>query len=175
MQSKQRIVWGLVLGLATACAASAQSNGALRWRAGAEPLGLQASTWRGPCGSVAFPCEGGGVIPLYASPVAPRSLSMQIGSANDAPGATRSPFQFSVVGKAGFAPDLGVYGRIGAMTPRAVPGWAAETGLTYGVGLSWDFSRRGSAIVGWDSYDLRTAGGESRDVRATSLGLQWRY
>jgi OmpA-OmpF porin, OOP family len=174
MPSKQRIVWGLVLGLATACAASAQSNGALRWRGGAEPLGLQSSGWRVPCGSVAFPCEGGSVVPLYASRLAPRSLSMQI-AAQDAQGMGRSPLNFSFVGKAGFAPDLGVYGRIGAITPRPVPGWAGEPGLTYGVGLSWDFSRRGSAIVGWDSYDLRTAGGESRDVRATSLGLQWRY
>jgi hypothetical protein len=65
-----------------------------------------------------------------------------------------------MVGKKGPARDLGVYGRLGA--------------ASYGVGVSWDFAPRASAIVGWDSYDMRTVGGE-RDVRATSLGLQWRY
>ena len=53
-------------------------------------------------------------------------------------------------------------------------GPGTESGLTYGVGLSWDFSRSASAAFGWDIYDLRTPIGESRDVR-TSLGLQWRY
>ncbi|HVE52060.1 MAG TPA: hypothetical protein VNB23_01620 [Ramlibacter sp.] len=174
--STRRIVWGLVLGLTTALAASAQSAGALRWRAGGHPLGLQASDWRVPCGSVAFPCAGAGVVPLYASGTAPRTLSMQVGTLKEAqgPGRTSGP-DFSFVGKAGFAPELGIYGRVGTVTPRSMPGWAAEPGVTYGVGLSWDFSRRGSASLGWDSYDLRSAGGDSRDVRATSLGLQWRY
>lgn len=174
--SAHRIAWGLVLGWAAACAASAQSTGALRWRSGTEPLGLQANGWRVPCGSVAFPCEGAGVIPLYASEAAPRTLSMQIGSLKEAAGAAAGAApDFSFVGKAGFAADFGVYGRIGTVTPRSMPGWVAEPGLRYGVGLSWDFSRRGSASVGWDSYDLRSAAGDSRDVRATSLGLQWRY
>jgi hypothetical protein len=51
----------------------------------------------------------------------------------------------------------------------------ADGGLTYGVGLSWDFSRSASAVLGFDSYDFRGASGELRDVRSTSLGLQWRY
>jgi hypothetical protein len=47
--------------------------------------------------------------------------------------------------------------------------------LTYGVGLSWDFTPRLSATLGWDSYDLRTAGSEREPVRFTNIGLQWRY
>jgi OmpA-OmpF porin, OOP family len=172
----QRTIWVSVLGLAAASAVSAQ-NGSLRWRAAAEPIGLQVTEWRVPCGSVAFPCAASTLVPLYASEVAPRTLSMQVGSSPD--GALRlarlpGP-NFSLVGKAGIAAELGVYGRIGATASRALPGWAPEAGLTYGVGLSWDFSPRGSASLGWDSYDLRTSGGEGREVRATSLGLQWRY
>jgi hypothetical protein len=52
-----------------------------------------------------------------------------------------------------------------ALTP------GSEGGVTYGVGLSWDFSRSASAVLGFDSYDVRGLG----DVRATRLGLQWRY
>lgn len=171
----------LVLGLA-AFAASAQAPGTLRWRTGA-PLGLQPATddWRAPCGSIAFPCDGAGTVRLYTSETAPRSVSLQLGEPGDRGALRMAPPQglnASLVGKAGIAADVGLYGRVGTVT-RAAPGWAGvagtEGGLTYGVGLSWDFSRRGSAMVGWDSYDVRSAGGEARDVRATSLGLQWRY
>jgi hypothetical protein len=74
-------------------------------------------------------------------------------------------------------PDLGGYGRTGTTCarPGALPALTpADGGLTYGVGLSWDFSRSASAAVGLDSYDLRGPVGEVRDVR-TSLGLRWRY
>jgi OOP family OmpA-OmpF porin len=181
--SSQRTLLVLVLGLAAACAAPAQTSGSLRWRGGAAPLGLQlaADDWRAPCGSIAFPCEGS-TVRLYASQAAPRSLSLQVGTigSNNALQAARAEdLSWSVVGRTGVAPNLGLYGRVGTTGTRAAPALAgmpgSESGLTYGVGLSWDFSKRGSASVGWDSYDFRTLGGETRDVRATSLGLQWRY
>lgn len=180
--SLQRILLGVVTGLVGAFAVSAQTTqGSLRWRgAGAAPLGLQwsAPDWRGPCSTVAFGCESDASTLLYASPKAPRSLSLQV-SQPDATGGLRAPGatppNLSLIGKAAVDTDLGlgVYGRFGTASRAGLLG--NEGGLTYGVGLSWDFSRRGSAIVGWDSYDFRTAGGEGRDVRATSLGLRWRY
>ncbi|HSV78246.1 MAG TPA: hypothetical protein VLK85_03445 [Ramlibacter sp.] len=93
-------------------------------------------------------------------------LNVQVGTLEPSPtdrllGRTRSQgLKVGVVGKKGLASDLGVYGRLGASS--------------YGVGFSWDFSPRASAMLGWDAYDIRTVNGE-RDVRATSLGLQWRY
>lgn len=179
--SSQRILVGVVTGLVCAFTVSAQTTqGSLRWRAGTAPLGLQwsAPDWRGPCSTVAFGCESEASTLLYASPKAPRSLSLQVSQAQEAAG-LRAPSatapNVSLIGKAGVATDLGlgIYGRFGTASRGGPLG--NEGGLTYGVGLSWDFSRRGSAIVGWDSYDFRTAGGEARDVRATSLGLQWRY
>ncbi|MGV3572043.1 MAG: hypothetical protein ACO1PB_15715 [Ramlibacter sp.] len=84
-------------------------------------------------------------------------------------------------GKATFhvpvAEDIGVYGRFGTISRPQSPmrfGGSDGTGLTYGLGVVWDFSPRASATLSWDSHDLRGAWGE-RDVRATSLGLQWRY
>ena len=143
--SSQRTLLGLVLGLAAATAATAQTNGALRWRSGAAPLGLQ----------------------------------VQIAHSEDSAAWRLARAQTSGVsftGRTAHVPDLGFYGRFGTTSLRPMPGLATtEAGMTYGVGLSWEFSKRGSASLGWDSYDLRTAAGEARDVRATSLGLQWRY
>ena len=179
----QRNVLALVCGLAVAGATLAQSNGALRWRAGASPLGLQASPQdlRVPCGNFAFSCSDAATVPLYTSPRSPRTLAMQL--APDDALALRSTraqgLHVSLIGKAGIGWDLGVYGRVGTTFNRATPALSdpassSESGLTYGVGLSWNFSRSASAAVGMDSYDVRSAAGEVRDLR-TSLGLQWRY
>lgn len=176
-----RILLGLVLGLAASVAA-AQTSGALRWRAGAAPLGLQASPAEAglQCGPLSLSCQTHVVVPLYTSTVAPRSLSMQLGAVDGGAalklrGVTGLNVNF--VGRAGLLPDLGVYGRVGTAIGRPGAFLASPTieGMSYGVGLSWDFSRGASAVLGFDSYDVRTATGELRDVRATSLGLQLRY
>lgn len=176
----QRPLLGLVIALACVGSAEAQSTGSLRWRGGGTGLGLQVGQpdLRVPCGSFTFSCEAA-MLPLYESAKAPRSLSMQVGRM-DAPaflGAGRDPgLNVSLVGRAGLPWDLGVYGRVGTTFNRdaLAPNAAGEGGLAYGIGLSWDFSRRGSAAFGLDSYDMRSGVGEARDVR-TSLGLRWRY
>lgn len=178
----QRTVLGLVLGLAAAAATVAQADGALRWRQGSASLGLQ-PTVRVPqlqCGPFSLACDASATLPLYQSARAPRSVSMQLGYVE---GTTlkvpRSQgLSLALVGKAGLFSDLGVYGRVGTVVTRGsalagAPG--GDRGLTYGVGLSWDFSRRASAMVGFESYDLRGQAGDVRDVRATNLGLQLRY
>lgn len=171
----QRTVFVVVLGLLVAFAAAAQESGSLRWRA--SPLGLQAGQRDVPvpCGSFAFSCGDAATLPLYSSAHAPRSVAMQVAPAEAF--SLRAPqaqgLNVSVIGKAGIGWDLGVYGRVGTTFNRAAQ-VGSEGGLTYGVGLSWDFSRSASAALGMDSYDVRSAVGEVRDVR-TSLGLQWRY
>lgn len=179
---RQRVLLGLVIAMA-ACAAFAQTAGALRWRAVGSSLGLQAgdAATRLPCSSYTLSCSDATSVPLYASDRAPRSLSMQVSAAESASslGLARAPgLNVSLVGRAGIVSDLGVYGRVGATLNRASPALPALTGgdggLTYGVGLSWDFSRRASASMGLDSYDIRTTFGDTRELR-TSLGLQWRY
>ena len=181
----QRPVLGLVLGLAAIAAAQAQTSGTLRWRASGTPIGLQlpASEWNAPCGSIAFPCDvDATALRLYTSPRAPRSLSLQISQAEDAAAGSAAWLQglnVGLLGRAGIAEEFGLslYGRMGMSPGRTTRAGltGSEAGLTYGVGLAWDFSRHGSATLGWDLYDFRTAGGDARDVRATSLGLRWRY
>jgi OmpA-OmpF porin, OOP family len=176
----QQCVLGLVLAMA-ASTAMPDSGALLRWRSGVAPLGLQAAgEARLPCTSYTLACSDASSVSLYASESAPRTLSMQVSEADRlaAMRIGRSPgLNLSLVGKAGIAPDVGVYGRVGTTVNR--PGsaaqfmGAADGGLTYGVGLSWDFSRSAAAAVGLDAYEVRGIG-EVRDWR-TSLGLQWRY
>lgn len=180
----QRHLLGWVIAAGVAGSAAAQTTGTLRWRAGSPSLGLQAGQveTRLPCASFAFSCTDTAALPLYSNGKAPRSLSMQVASSEGISSLRRDARQglnVSLVGKAGIAWDLGVYGRVGTTFNRAGGPTLAgmgpgEGGLTYGVGLSWDFSRRGSAALGLDSYDVRGGPGEGRDLR-TSLGLQWRY
>lgn len=175
----QRTFAALVILLAVAGTAAAQTQGSLRWRAGAAPLGLHAGgDVRLPCASYTLACAEAANLPLYASSTAARSLSMQVSPSRPSALSLAPPgLDVSVVGTAGLLQDLDFYGRVGTAYRRAGPALAApvtEGGLTYGVGFSWDFSRRGSAALGLDSYDLRGAAGEARELR-TSLGLQWRY
>ena len=82
--------------------------------------------------------------------------------------------EISVVGKANIGGgSFGLFGRVGSGSAARTfaLGTDAGFGLSYGAGLSWDFSPRASATLGWDSYDLRPGGA----VRSTSLGLQLRY
>ena len=176
----QQCVLGLVLASA-AGAALADSGGLLRWRAGIAPLGLRpAAEERLPCTSYTLACSDASSVSLYSSETAPRSLSMQVSEAErlapvrigHSPG-----LNLSLVGKAGIVRDVGVYGRVGTTVNRPASAvqfmGTGDGGLTYGVGLSWDFSRNAAAAVGLDAYDVRGIG-DVRDWR-TSLGLQWRY
>ena len=178
----QRVLVGLVIATA-ACSAVAQSSGTLRWRTGSTALGLQSGQDgpRAPCDSFALSCEGA-TLPLYASPRKPYSVSMLVLGYTEAPAtlsAGRSPgLNVSLVGKAGLGWDLGVYGRVGTSFHRAAatlaPMTPGEGGISYGVGLNWEFSRAASAAIGLDSYELRGGLGDVRELR-TSLGLRWRY
>jgi len=178
----QRILLGGILVVAAGVAA-AQAQGTLRWRAGASALGLQASHGSAPvpCGALALSCDREAVLPLYGSDAASHSLSMRVGWPERASlrFGPREGASVTLVGRADLLPELGVYGRVGTALARAgalAPiGPQAPLGVNYGVGLSWDFSRRASAVLGFESYDVRGASGEPRDVRATRLGLQWRY
>ena len=90
----------------------------------------------------------------------------------------------SLVGKAPLVSSLGVFGRLGttygrtettASSTAIAAGTEKGFGLSYGAGLSYDFTPRLSATLEWDSNDFRFAGGGRDPVRSTSLGLQYRY
>ena len=84
----------------------------------------------------------------------------------------------AVVGKAQYS-SFAAFGKLGATRPEtSLMGMAAAqindagNGLSWGGGVSWDFTPRLTAIVEWVSYDLRMPTGP---VRTTNLGLQYKY
>jgi hypothetical protein len=107
-------------------------------------------------------------------PVSPYSLGLAVG---------RAPIGLnaSVVGRAQFS-AFSAFGKLGTTNTRpdttqmgmsaGTPQTEAASGLSWGGGVSWDFSPRLSASVEWASYDLRMPTGP---VRTTNLGLQFKY
>jgi OmpA-OmpF porin, OOP family len=83
--------------------------------------------------------------------------------------------ELSFVGRASVGDtNVNLFGKVGSTSSARTYALGADSGfgLSYGAGVSWDFSPRASATVTWDAYDLR---GISGPVRSTSLGLQLRY
>jgi hypothetical protein len=147
----QRTLLGLVLGLAAAAAAQAQ--GTLHWPGTGHAIGLQAPRLH---------------LNLQAGDDGPSPMERLLAQS------ARPGLNAKLVGKARLADDLGVYGRLGPVSGRTMlmgAGPAEPGGVSYGVGLRWNITPAASAVLGWDSYDFHG----SSDVRATSLGLQWRY
>jgi hypothetical protein len=89
----------------------------------------------------------------------------------------------SLVGSTPLGPSLSLYGKLGTNYGRTdsatlgAPGLdAAGTSLSFGAGMSYSFTPRLSATLAWDSNDMRLgASGPREAVRATSLGLRYRY
>ena len=85
----------------------------------------------------------------------------------------------SMVGRAPLSQSLGVFGKVGAIQALRSGGGLGMrpegVGLSFGAGLSYDFTPRLSATLAWDSVDMRFAGAGREPVRSTSVGLQYRY
>lgn len=83
--------------------------------------------------------------------------------------------ELSVVGKASLGEtSVNLFGKVGSASQARTYAAGVEPGygLSYGAGISWDFSPRASATVSWDTWDLRAG---TSPMRSTSLGLQLRY
>jgi OmpA-OmpF porin, OOP family len=126
------------------------------------PLQLYAGTMLGNFWGVEMSYAHAARIPALAGPARTQGLN------------------FSLVGKKELAPSLGVFGKVGTTYARsdapALAGIANADrgfGLSFGGGVSYDFTPRLSATLEWESNDFRFAGREP--VRSTSLGLKYRY
>ena len=153
-------------------------------------LGLNAKTapQRLGCLAAAWGCTAANSVSLHGGTLFGGSWGAEVGVV-DMGRAWRSAWparsqglNLSLVGRAPLGASFGLFGRFGATygLPEASPlpsAWASGPdggfGLSYGGGLSYDFSPRLSATLGWDSHDGRLYGREP--VRAASVGLQYRY
>lgn len=188
-----RLVSCLVLATAASSSLQAQpaEGGAWNRAASRAYLGLHAGTVqnRPVCGVTTLACPAAPVLSIHSTQVFGASWGAEVGLVDlsrawRGAAASRNPgLNLSLVGRAPLGSAFGVFGRFGASygfadsAPLSAPGMAAGTdgalGLTYGAGVSYDFSPRLSATLGWDSHDFRLSGRDP--VRATSLGLQYRY
>jgi OOP family OmpA-OmpF porin len=90
---------------------------------------------------------------------------------------------FSLVGKTQLMPSVGLYGKLGTHYGRGDSSAASAarlgadrgSGVSFGAGLSFDFTPRLSATLQWDSTDVPVTIGGHDPVRSTSLGLKYRY
>ena len=91
----------------------------------------------------------------------------------------------SLSGGSGAMGGLSAFGKVGGVWGRTRTSLAPGStlaggskdgfGLSLGAGLAWDFSPRTSAVLEWDRYWFRFAGGGRDPVNTASIGLQWRY
>lgn len=80
---------------------------------------------------------------------------------------------FNLLGKVG-----GIYSRTDvSSSPGSGISSGSESGLdwTYGVGMEFAFARQWSAVVQYDDYNVKFAGGGSDRISNLSLGLRYVY
>jgi len=142
-------------------------------------LGLNVGRSRSAaCGSTALLCDDADrPTELYTGTMVGKFWAVEVGYLNlgrlarPAGEARAQGLNISLVGK--LAPSLRAYGKLGASS-GALPS-EQGFGLSFGGGLSLDFTPRLSATIEWDSNDFRFGGSGRDPVRSTSLGLQYRY
>jgi OOP family OmpA-OmpF porin len=152
-------------------------------------LSLGRSYYRTGCGAITLGCDSNDdAAHLYVRSMIGNFWGAELGYVNmgrmDRGGRAKAQgLNFSLVGKAPIGP-VGVFGKVGTTYGHAessslaggvTAGAENGFGLSYGAGVSFDFTPKLSATLGWDSHDFRFTGGGRDPVRATSLGLQYRY
>jgi OmpA-OmpF porin, OOP family len=90
----------------------------------------------------------------------------------------------SLLGRTQLLPSVGLYGKLGTTYGRGEPSALTAArltsgnrgfGLSFGAGLSFEFTPQLSATLQWDSTDVPVASSGRDPVRSTSLGLKYRY
>lgn len=154
-------------------------------------LSLGRSHYGVDCGGTAFVCDKTDeAVKLSAGAMTGNFWGVELGFVDlgriaRAGGTTRAQgLNLSLVGKAPLWRAFNVFGKVGTTYGRTdvstaplstVPGGSDHgLGLSYGAGLSYDFTPRLSATLEIDSNDFRFIGGRDQ-VRSTNLGLQYRY
>lgn len=155
-------------------------------------LSVGRSRYSAPCGLASFNCDStDNSVHLSAGSMVGSFWGVELGyidmgRISRGGGTTKAQgLNLSLVGRAPVWQALGVYGKFGSTygwtDTSALPGSGVHTGsergfgLSYGAGVSYDFTPRLSATLGWDSHDFRFAGSGRDPVRSTSLGLRYKY
>lgn len=201
MKSRQLLVGSTAVVATMACCAFAQaqdSTSASGWSIvpakdrGYVGLSLGRSRYAAPCGATSLNCDStDNSVQVSAGSMIGNFWGVELGyldmgRINRGGGTTRAQgLNMSLVGKAPVWHALGVFGKLGSTYGRTettalqasgiANGSDRGFGLSYGAGVSYDFTPRLSATLAWDSHDFRFAGSGRDAVRSTSLGLQYKY
>jgi opacity protein-like surface antigen len=143
------------------------------------------------CGVGGLACEDrSDAYSVYAGGMWNRNFGLEIGATDfgsvDRAGGTSKAYGFSLkaVGVAPLTESLAAFAKVGTLYSHtkvtADAGAGVNTGndsswgLTYGVGLSFDFSPKVAAVLGWDRSNVHFAGNQEH-INTTSLGLKYRF
>jgi OOP family OmpA-OmpF porin len=174
--------------------ASAGTSGAAWYApAGGRYVGVDLShaKYSGGCGLGGLPCEDSASgYSVYAGGMWNKNFGLEIGASDfgtiDRAGGSAKAYGFSVkaVGIAPLTESLGAYAKVGTLYSHskvsADPGAGVTTGsdsswgLSYGLGLSFDFNTKLAAVLAWDRSNVHLAGTQEH-VNTTSLGLKYRF
>jgi OmpA-OmpF porin, OOP family len=155
-------------------------------------LSVGRSRYGAPCDATSFGCDrSDNAFQLSAGSMVGSFWGVELGYVDmgrvaRGGGTTRARgLNLSVIGKAPVWESVGVFGKIGTTYGRTETSTAVGSalaagsergfGLSYGAGVSYDFTPQLSATLGVDSHDFRFAGGARDPVRSTNLGLQYKY
>lgn len=145
----------------------------------------------GGCGLGGLPCEDNSdAYSIYTGGMWNKNFGMEIGATDfgsvDRAGGTAKAYGFSLkaVGVAPLTESLAAFAKVGTLYSHtkvtADAGAGVNTGndtnwgLTYGVGLSFDFTSKVAAVLGWDRSNVHFAGNQEH-INTTSLGLKYRF
>lgn len=190
-----------VASLALATAAQAQTTSSAStgssmsmYTPGSAYMGLNAgrSRYNAPGGTGAFANDkNGNAYSLYGGSYFSENFGWELGyndfgRINRGGGSTKAnAFSVSLVGKAPLSSSFNLLGRVGGSYVRtdvsSAPGSGITAGtdnkfdLSYGVGAEFAFNPQLSAVLQYDTYNLRFAGGNRDKVNTTTLGLRYRF
>lgn len=128
---------------------------------------------------------------LYGGRYFSNNLGMELGftefgKINRAGGTTKAQgLNVSLVGRLPLSPAFNLLGKVGTTYGRtsvsSVPGSGVASGsengfgVSYGVGAEYAFNPQLSAVVQYDSHDLKFAGNGRDRVSATTAGLRYKF
>ncbi len=154
-------------------------------------IDIGSARYSGGCGLGGLSCEDNSdAYSVYAGGMWNKNFGMEIGATDfgsvDRAGGTAKAYGFSLkaVGVAPLTESLAAYAKAGTLYSHtkvtADAGAGVNTGndsgwgLTYGVGLSFDFSPKVAAVLAWDRSNVHFAGNQEH-IHTTSLGLKYRF
>ena len=108
-----------------------------------------------------------------------------MGSADRIGGRTKAQgVNLSLIGRAPLSEQFDVFGKVGTTYGRTrtngFQGFDVATGkddgfgLSYGLGVRWNFTPQWSAVLEWERHRFHFADGRN-DVDLTSVGVQYRF